>query len=264
MENRKTGKRIFALLVAIAGIGAGLLMIVYHVRSNRPIVREDAIAYSGTFESYQSQRNYCTLFFQDGTQFEIYAHTETKAFRERMESLETGAALSVLVNPNNHYVVEIRTDSEELLNFEESIRAKASYDKWYLILGTAVCVCGLLLILLTGMSIRYNRKGRGSPKAQDGPFAESRPLRRADPDVKHKVLLEANAGIYRICYRRVKTVNELVVNGQVYDEKKGLFEFAHALYAEIDGHEIEAGLDETSHSYIRFDGKLLAQKRRIV
>lgn len=262
MKNRKTGKRLFALSVAIVGIGVGLFMIFYHVKSNRPIVLEDAIAYSGTFESYQSE--YCTLSFQDGTQYKIYARTETKTFRERMESLETGTALSVLVNPNSHYVVEIRTESEELLNFEESLRAKAAYDKWYLILGTAVCVSGSLLILLIGLSIRYNRKGRGSRKEQEDPFAETRPLRRADPDVKHKVLLEAKAESYRVCYRRVKTVNELVVNGQVYDEKKGLFEFAHALHAKIDGHEVEAGLDETSHSYILFDGELLAHKKRII
>ena len=61
----------------------------------------------------------------------------------------------------------------------------------------------------------------------------------------------------------MKTVNELVVNGRVYDEKKALFEFSHLLSAVIDGHTVEAGL-ENDESYIAFDGAVVAKKRRVI
>lgn len=60
----------------------------------------------------------------------------------------------------------------------------------------------------------------------------------------------------------MKSVNELVINGRVYDEKKGVVEFEHRLCAVIDGHTVEAGYDEDSYSYILFDGELVKRKRR--
>lgn len=95
------------------------------------------------------------------------------------------------------------------------------------------------------------------------PLPNSTPLRRADEEVKHRVLLEATRGTYRICYRRVKKVNELVINGWVYDEYEALMETHHTLEARIDGHVITASFDNiTSRSYIHFDGEEVAKKMR--
>ena len=74
--------------------------------------------------------------------------------------------------------------------------------------------------------------------------------------------MEANVNGYQICYRRVKSVNELVINGRVYDEKRGIIEFAHKLCATVDQHTVEAGYDEESYSYILFDGELIKRKKR--
>ena len=93
---------------------------------------------------------------------------------------------------------------------------------------------------------------------------DDNPLRRANRSVKVRILLEARVEEYEICYRRVKSVNELVINGVVYDEKKGVIEFAHNLSAVIDGHTIEAGLSDDSYSYIMFDGECLANKQRLI
>ena len=95
-------------------------------------------------------------------------------------------------------------------------------------------------------------------------MAEDVPLRNADRDVKAKILLKTRVQDYDICYRRVKSVNELVINGVVYDEIKGVIEFAHNLSAVVDGHTIEAGLSEDSYSYIMFDGQCLANKQRLI
>ena len=90
------------------------------------------------------------------------------------------------------------------------------------------------------------------------------PLRTASRDVKHKVLAEARVQErYDICYRRVKSTNELVINGNVYDELNGVFESPHTLEARIDGHFITASYTG-SHSVIEFDGEIVAKKLRLI
>lgn len=89
-------------------------------------------------------------------------------------------------------------------------------------------------------------------------------LRRADNEVKSRTLLQAEESGYQIVYRRVKKVNELIVNGIVYDEYEALVEFPHTLSAVVDGHKIEVMYDDKSHMYIIFDGKQIAKKLRLL
>ena len=92
----------------------------------------------------------------------------------------------------------------------------------------------------------------------------STPIRRADEDVKHRVLLEGEYGGHRVCYRRVKRVNELVIDGQVYDEYSALIETTHNLSARIAGHTYEVGMNEQNRSYFKVDGELIQSKVRLV
>ena len=87
-------------------------------------------------------------------------------------------------------------------------------------------------------------------------------LRRADQDVKSRVLAEARKDGYAITYRRVKKTNELVINGYVYDEYVAVIENVHNLVAVIDNHAIEAGFDGV-RSYIKVDGEVIAKKIRL-
>ncbi len=89
----------------------------------------------------------------------------------------------------------------------------------------------------------------------------STPLRMANLDEKFRVLAETEFGIYTITYRRVKKTNELVINGNVYDEYEALIEASHCLYAIIDGHQIEAGCNG-SQSFINIDGNTVVKKIR--
>lgn len=93
---------------------------------------------------------------------------------------------------------------------------------------------------------------------------KTEPIRTADTYVKSRILIETEAFGHVITYRRVKRVNELVIDGNVYDEHTALVEFAHSLKANIDGHIIEAGFDGIAHSYLKIDGELVTQKVRIV
>jgi hypothetical protein len=96
-----------------------------------------------------------------------------------------------------------------------------------------------------------------------GNLKNSESIRIADSTVKARILLEADALGHAIVYRRVKRVNELVIDGRVYDEMEALVEFAHSLKAQIDGHTIEVGFDGWVHSYLKIDGQTVGRKRRL-
>ena len=93
--------------------------------------------------------------------------------------------------------------------------------------------------------------------------ANSNVIRIADPDAKARVLLEAEALGHTVTYRRVKRINELVIDGNVYDELEALIETAHSLKAKIDGHLIEVGFDGGVRSYLKVDGQTTAKKTRL-
>ncbi len=100
--------------------------------------------------------------------------------------------------------------------------------------------------------------------AEEAPgFDYSAPLRRADEDVKYRVLLENDSLGHHICYRRVKRVNELVIDGYVYDDVEMLIESAHALEAKIDGHAFQVGFDGLN-IYLRVDGSTVVKKLRLI
>ena len=86
----------------------------------------------------------------------------------------------------------------------------------------------------------------------------------AEMDVKFRVLLETEQLGHRICYRKVKRTNELLVDGYVYDRLEMLMETAHVLTANVDGHTIQTGYDGGLHSYIRIDGEIVAKKLRLI
>ena len=105
-------------------------------------------------------------------------------------------------------------------------------------------------------------EGAQEAEAAPAPVQNSNIIRRADTDVKHRVLLQKRMFNMDICYRRVKRVNELVINGYVFDEYEALAEQAHTLEAYVDGHDVEAIYNGT-HSIINVDGKEVVKKIRI-
>ena len=261
LESKK-GSVIVGIIAIVFGLFFALTQSV-----NKPIPRTEAVSYSGEFEKYEREENYKEIFFLDGSSYPVYPHTETQEFADTMSSLPKGTKLYILVNPNNDYVVEIKTESRELLNFEESQAAIDAYDNGYIGIGIFVCFAGVFLIVYGFVSSDYRKMEKAKREKQAKrrtSGVDDNPVRRANSSLKAKILLEARTEDYYICYRRVKSVNELVINGIVYDEKKGIIEFTHNLSAVVDGHTIEAGLSEDSYSYIMFDGQCLANKRRLI
>lgn len=126
--------------------------------------------------------------------------------------------------------------------------------------------------LARGISVHYKWKNMDeepiletvSSSEADGEenlLADSTALRSMDRDAKSRVLAEAELGGHKICYRRVKKVNELVVDGMVYDEYVATMEMRHELYARVGGHDICVGYDG-ARSYIFVDGNQLVSKMR--
>lgn len=137
----------------------------------------------------------------------------------------------------------------------------------FFFVGCGIIAMGAMMMILAPFSAANKRREAerdAKREARNSGKDNSGALRRADPTVKYRILLETKIEGYEICYRRVKSVNELVVNGMVYDEMKAILEFAHRLCATIDGHAIEAGLDEDTYSYIAFDGTIIEYKQRII
>ncbi len=89
------------------------------------------------------------------------------------------------------------------------------------------------------------------------------PLRDADMEIKARVFVQAEAYGHSIVFRRVKNVNELVIDGRVYDEYIATIEFEHTLQATLNGHHFVAQFDGKGRSFIFVDSNQLAKKIRL-
>ena len=255
-------------IVGVLAIVFGLFFCAVN-GNTAPVSRSEAIYYEGEFDWYDdSHEDYRAIQFSDGSAFEVFAHTESEEFNYNINALPRGTKLYLLINPNSDYVAEVRTEDEELLNFDLSQKEIHKYHYGYIGIGIFVVAVGVFLIIY-GICLKKSRRNEQSLKKkakQNG--GNSKPMYRIDPAVKARVLLEtkilletAPDGLY-ICYRRCRSVNELVINGQVYDTRKGIIEFEHELCATVCGHTITAGLDGDSNSFITVDGETIKEKKR--
>ena len=264
------GSLILQLAIFLITTALGSFLI-YQTRKYAPIERESAQTYTGSFETYRSEDH--TVAFSDGAEYRLYPDTVTNDLEAALTALETGTELRLLVNPKIELVIEIRTETNVLLDFDGSQTAiyadhKDSFWIGVMFIGLSLILLILLQIDRIGRKKEKTRQRVRDDKAKSPKFRGkgTPPLRYADMTKRGRVLLEAKKDKYEIVYRRLKKVNELIVNGKVYDEMKAVLEVDHVLSAEIDGHKIEAGLEggTYSYSYIRFDGETLAEKRRVI
>lgn len=257
----------FCVGLSIVAILIGLIFI-FTQSENTPIDRSEAISQSGKFESYENYKNYCYINLLNGESYNVYPHTTTKEFLDKMKSLERGEMLYILVNPNNDYVVEVKTANEEILNFETSQKNIDSYDNGYIILGIVMCAIGVIFLIYTVIEIRNKRKLADEiaqkTESLKNSAQDSIPLYEADLNKKYRILLQITKGDLQIIYRRKVFVNELVINGMVYDKKRAVIEFPHRLFAKVNGKLVEAGLSDYSNSYISVNGKVVKRKKRTV
>ncbi len=146
--SKSKGESIFVIIAKAVGLCAFATFCIFYSGEKGPIEREAAVSYSGEFESYDSSKNYCGINFKDGSYYAVDAHSEENDFKKTMKSLKSGTMLHILVNPNNRYVIEIKTDTEELLNFkssQEAIQREATLWFWF---GIFLYVASFLMIVI--------------------------------------------------------------------------------------------------------------------
>ncbi len=256
----------FCIGIAVLAILLGVVFIIFQT-DNTLIDRNQAVSYSGEFESYESYKNYCYINFKNGESFSVYPHTTTNEFEDKMNSLKQGTKLYILVNPNNDYVIEVKTPNEEILNFNNSQKAIASYEKGYIILGICICTLGGILLIYTFFEILNKRKSVKETNQKRAVMLSSShdsvPIYQANPNKKCRILLQTQyKNTLLIIYQRRFFTNELVINQKVYDKKWAILEFSHSLFAKVDGNIIEVGLNENSNSYISINNKIVKRKKR--
>lgn len=93
-------------------------------------------------------------------------------------------------------------------------------------------------------------------------MTESAPLRA--PEQKGRVLVSADCGGMHIEVRRSFKLTELIINGWVYAEQKGLVEASYAMTAVVNGQLIQARMEQgfTASMVISVNGTDIARKTR--
>ena len=81
---------------------------------------------------------------------------------------------------------------------------------------------------------------------------------------KGRVILSQNYNDLEIVVKRVFGTTELVINGIVYAERKGLVETSYILEAYLNDTMIKATMDTSATMYLHVNGNLLSKKKRIV
>jgi hypothetical protein len=131
-----------------------------------------------------------------------------------------------------------------------------------LFLGSMIFHAILIGLMVYGIICRKRKYTDEVSEEPETPPVRGVALRRTDLEQKHRILLQAEFEGHTVVYRRVKKVNELVIDGFVYDEMELGIEPAHSLSARIDGKLYEVGYDGKSSSYFNVDGTQKAKKTR--
>ena len=264
----------FQLALVAFGVFVWVCFCILPARKYAPIAREDAVTYVGYFEEVQTESADCMIVFSDGATYSLDPATKTEELTDALNELEKGTALTPTVNPKTGDVIEIRTGENELMNFDAS---QAAIFKWHnnsdkRWIGWTLLVLPIVAFLFIRIELYAERQEEDRQERRDVQELYYRrrgvdsPIQRiADTKKKGRVLASAKIRKYNVVYRRLGRVNELIVNGIVYDEKKALLEVAHKLCCTIDGHKIEAGYDaRLRESYISFDDDVVSEKSRII
>lgn len=81
---------------------------------------------------------------------------------------------------------------------------------------------------------------------------------------KGRVILSQNYNNLEIVIKRALGITELIINGMVYAEKKGLVETSYTLEVCVDDTIVKATMDTSATMCLYVNGNLLSKKKRIV
>ena len=141
-----------------------LISIVFITMPNRykSITREEAQQYEGAYSSHnQDGQDYVDIIFEDETELTIHQCCAYGEILDGLKALHEGEKLYVLINPTTDYIVELKTESKELLNFDDSQRLMLFEAKAFMWLGI---VLDASAVILTAYGIYQLTKERKEDK----------------------------------------------------------------------------------------------------
>ncbi len=155
-EENKKGKRRVNFdkydspwgMIAIAVLCA-LMSIVFITMPNRyqPISRDEAEIYEGVYDSYEiGSKDYVYIHFEDKTELDIHECCASRELLDSLDELEKGEKLYSLINTDLGYIIELKTESTELLNFDDTQAQMLRNAKWFMWLGIVVDAGGVYLL----------------------------------------------------------------------------------------------------------------------
>ncbi len=155
MENHRTGKKrisfdkddspLFMIGISVLCV---LISIIFITMPNRykPIAKEETQRYEGIYSSYnQDGQGYVDIIFEDETEHTIHQCCAYVEILDGLKALHKGEKLYVLINPTTDYIVELKTESKELLNFDDSQRLMLFEAKAFMWLGIVLDVGAVCL-----------------------------------------------------------------------------------------------------------------------
>lgn len=155
-DNHKNGKKRVSFdksdspyaLITIAILGA-LASIIFIKMPNdyKPIERENAVVYEGIYESYYTDsKDYIEITFKDEKEYTIHECLRSREVYDKLDTLSEGEKLYVLENPEIGYIIELRTDKEEIINFDTSQAKMLKNAKFFMWMGICVDIAGVFLL----------------------------------------------------------------------------------------------------------------------
>ena len=145
-----------AWFLAIVGVLLGTVFSVGMHYWESSVSKEDAIHIEADFSSYEKLYSRggvkeIKVYFQDRKPLFIDGTCCSQRVQNKLKGLKSGTILQLYVHPHSSTLLEIKTDSDSILLFEESIEKLSSEVNGFLFLGVFMYVCagyGIIKLLL--------------------------------------------------------------------------------------------------------------------
>ncbi len=156
-DNRKNGKKRVNfdksdspyVIITMAVLMAVVSIIFIKMPNDYKIIeRENARPYEGIYESYYTDsKDYIELSFKDEMKCDIHECLGSIDLYDKLDSLSSGEKLYVLENPETGFIIELKTDKEEIINFETSQAKMLKNAKFFMWMGIIADIGGVYLLI---------------------------------------------------------------------------------------------------------------------
>ncbi len=122
-KNNHDISRPCAIFIAVLSLLMTLISAKFFL-ANSPIDKSEAIEKTAVFDfcDIQYGKNfslaYAVLFFENAEEEYIRGICVNQDLRKDIEAIKKGTELHILINPDNNYIVELKANEEEILNFD--------------------------------------------------------------------------------------------------------------------------------------------------